>query len=63
MLFWHLACRQNPHIRQVNCGFSVCESLKIPLFIRFQGGGCELFIFGGGGGWRTFVRYATEDTS
>ena len=22
---------------QVNCGFSVCESLKIPLFIRFQG--------------------------
>ena len=37
MLFWHLLGREKAHIRQVCCGFSVCESLKIPLFIRFQG--------------------------
>ena len=36
MLFWYLLGHENAHIRQVNCGFSVCESLKIPLFIRFQ---------------------------
>ena len=28
---------KNAHIRQVNCGFSVCESLKIPLLYDFRG--------------------------
>ena len=28
MLFWHLACRQNPHIRQVCCGFAAFDQLK-----------------------------------
>ena len=28
MLFWHLACRQNPHIRQVCCGFAAFDQLQ-----------------------------------
>ena len=28
MLFWHLACRQNPHIRQVCCDFAAFDQLQ-----------------------------------
>ncbi len=27
---------QNPHLRQVNCGFSIFAFLKIPLVIKLQ---------------------------
>ena len=41
MLFWHLACRQNPHIRQVCCGFAALDQLQnsycYTIFLFFRG--------------------------
>ena len=47
MLFWHLACRQNPHIRQVCCGFAAFDQLqnsyRYTIFLFF--GVCSFGIY------------------
>ena len=36
-LLCRYACLENPHLRQVNCGFRVCASLKLARVIQLQG--------------------------